>query len=126
MNTFWFGNQKITTKVYMMAPADPDEIAIDVTDYIWEEDQSWIRKPSSTRYGATSSPSSRPTNVTSAAASSPKFLTLTSFGMFVGNVWILAKSALHRQPSFPACTPSRRWTRLPVGGVKIFNYPNRG
>jgi Fe-S-cluster-containing dehydrogenase component len=36
VNTFWFGNQKITTKVYMMAPADAREIAIDVADYTWE------------------------------------------------------------------------------------------
>ena len=36
VNTFWFGNQKISTKVYMMAPADAGEIAIDVADYTWE------------------------------------------------------------------------------------------
>jgi hypothetical protein len=36
VNTFWFGSQKITTKVYMMAPADTAEIAIDVADYVWE------------------------------------------------------------------------------------------
>ena len=29
VNTFWFGNQKITTKVYMMAPVDTPEISID-------------------------------------------------------------------------------------------------
>ena len=37
VNTFWFGNQKITTKVYMMAPAGAEAIAIDVADYTWEE-----------------------------------------------------------------------------------------
>src|SRR6266498_1624271 len=36
VNTFWFGNQKITTKVYMMAPAATDAISIDVADYTWE------------------------------------------------------------------------------------------
>ena len=36
VNTFWFGNQKIITKVYMMAPADAGAIAIDVADYTWE------------------------------------------------------------------------------------------
>jgi Fe-S-cluster-containing dehydrogenase component len=36
VNTFWFGNQKITTKVYMMAPAGADAVAIDVADYTWE------------------------------------------------------------------------------------------
>jgi Fe-S-cluster-containing dehydrogenase component len=36
VNTFWFGNQKVTTKVYMMAPAEADAITIDVADYTWE------------------------------------------------------------------------------------------
>jgi hypothetical protein len=36
VNTFRFGNQEVTTKVYMMAPADTDAIAIDVADYTWE------------------------------------------------------------------------------------------
>ena len=38
VNTFLFGNQKITTKVYMMAPANRDAIALDVVDYMWEEE----------------------------------------------------------------------------------------
>ncbi len=36
VNTFWFGSQKITTKVYMMAPAETGAISIDVADYTWE------------------------------------------------------------------------------------------
>ena len=36
VNTFWFGSQKITTKVYMMGPADGAAISIDVADYTWE------------------------------------------------------------------------------------------
>jgi Rieske Fe-S protein len=52
-----------------------------------------------------------------------KFLTLTSFGMMVGNLWILAKSTLHRQPSFPRVAVAAL-DEIPVGGVKIFNYPN--
>ena len=35
-NTFYFGNQKITTKVFMMAPADREAIALDIVDYMWE------------------------------------------------------------------------------------------
>ena len=35
-NVFYFGAQKVTTKVYMMAPAERDFISIDVVDYIWE------------------------------------------------------------------------------------------
>jgi Rieske Fe-S protein len=51
-----------------------------------------------------------------------KFLTLTSFGMMVGNLWILARSALRRQPSFPRATIAAL-DEIPVGGVKTFNYP---
>src|SRR4249920_1994102 len=36
VNTFRFGNQTVTTKVFMMAPAKRAEIAIDVADYVWE------------------------------------------------------------------------------------------
>ncbi|CAN5637982.1 dimethylsulfoxide reductase subunit B [soil metagenome] len=39
-NVFHFGNQKVTTKVFMMVPEDTDEISIDVVDYIWEKDGS--------------------------------------------------------------------------------------
>lgn len=52
-----------------------------------------------------------------------KFLTLTSFGMMVGNLWILAKSMLHRPPSFPRVAIAAL-DEIPVGGVKTFNYPN--
>lgn len=52
-----------------------------------------------------------------------KFLTLTSFGMMVGNLWILAKSTLHREPSFPRVAIATL-DELPVGGVKTFNFPN--
>jgi nitrite reductase/ring-hydroxylating ferredoxin subunit len=51
-----------------------------------------------------------------------KFLTLTSFGMMVGNLWVLAKSRLHRPPSFPRSAIASL-EEIPVGGVKIFNYP---
>jgi len=51
-----------------------------------------------------------------------KFLTLTSFGMMVGNLWILAKSALYRQPSGLRAVVATAG-EIPVGGVKTFNYP---
>jgi Fe-S-cluster-containing dehydrogenase component len=35
-NVFDFGNQRITTKVYMMAPPDQDSVSVDVTDHMWE------------------------------------------------------------------------------------------
>lgn len=52
-----------------------------------------------------------------------KFLTLTSLGMFVGNVWILIKSLLPRRESYPRVTIARA-SEIPVGGVKLFRYPN--
>ena len=52
-----------------------------------------------------------------------KFLTLTSFGMMIGNLWILAKSLLHRKTAYPR-TAIARLDEIPVGGVKIFNYPS--
>ena len=38
VNEFVFGNARVSTKVFMMAPAGRDEIAIDVTDYMWHGD----------------------------------------------------------------------------------------
>lgn len=35
-NVFYFGNQKVTTKVFMMVPPEYDSISIDIVDYIWE------------------------------------------------------------------------------------------
>jgi nitrite reductase/ring-hydroxylating ferredoxin subunit len=51
-----------------------------------------------------------------------KFLTLTSLGMFAGNLWILARSWLWRRPAFPV-REIARWEEVPVGGVKLFTYP---
>jgi Rieske Fe-S protein len=51
-----------------------------------------------------------------------KFLVLTSLGMFAGNVWIVAKSWLTRRTPYPL-RPVARIGEVPVGGVKIFNYP---
>jgi Rieske Fe-S protein len=51
-----------------------------------------------------------------------KFLTLTSIAMVAGNLWILAKSWLYRPAALP---PLRVATvgEVPIGGVKLFNYP---
>jgi Fe-S-cluster-containing dehydrogenase component len=35
-NVFYFGDQKVTTKVFMMVPEDVNAISVDVVDYIWE------------------------------------------------------------------------------------------
>ena len=51
-----------------------------------------------------------------------KFLTLTSLGMFVGNLWILAKSYFVKTPVYPVLEIPGV-DRLPVRGVLLFNYP---
>ena len=51
-----------------------------------------------------------------------KFLVLTSFGMFVGNLWILARTLL-RKPAVYEPKVVAQAGAIPVGGVKLFNYP---
>jgi Rieske Fe-S protein len=51
-----------------------------------------------------------------------KFLTLTSFGMLVGNLWILARSAFHRTPAYPRVAVATA-DEIAVGEVKMFAYP---
>lgn len=52
-----------------------------------------------------------------------KFLTLTSLAMFVGNLWILSKAWLYKQPIFPKQAIAKA-SEIPVGSVKLFRYPN--
>ena len=35
-NVFFFGQQKVTTKVFVMIPPDRDSLSVDVADYMWE------------------------------------------------------------------------------------------
>lgn len=51
-----------------------------------------------------------------------KFLTLASLGMFVGNLWILAKSRFTRTPAFPTVEVAEIG-EIPIRGVKLFTYP---
>jgi len=51
-----------------------------------------------------------------------KFLTLASLGMFVGNLWILAKSYFAKKPVYPALVVAEVG-EVPVRGVKLFTYP---
>jgi len=51
-----------------------------------------------------------------------KFLTLASLGMFVGNLWILARSYFAKTAVFPRSTVAEAG-EIPVGGVKLFAYP---
>ena len=51
-----------------------------------------------------------------------RFLTLASLGMFVGNLWILAKSRFAKTPAFPMVEVAEI-NEIPVRGVKLFTYP---
>jgi Rieske Fe-S protein len=51
-----------------------------------------------------------------------KFLTLTSFAMLAGNLWILARSLFRRAPVYPAQAVAAP-DEVAVGGVKLFTYP---
>jgi nitrite reductase/ring-hydroxylating ferredoxin subunit len=52
-----------------------------------------------------------------------KFLTLTSLAMFAGNLWIAVRAWLYRTPAYPR-TAVAGADEVPVGGVKMFNYPS--
>jgi Rieske Fe-S protein len=54
-----------------------------------------------------------------------KFLVLTSFGMLAGNIWIWVKSLTRREASRLPRMPVALASEVPVGGVKLFNYPGR-
>lgn len=54
-----------------------------------------------------------------------KFLALGSAGMFAGNLWIVAKAAQEQPTSYPAVVIGRVG-EIPVGGVKLFDYPAEG
>ena len=51
-----------------------------------------------------------------------KFLTLASLGMFVGNLWILAKAYFAKDGLFPSVAVGEAG-EIPVRGVKLFAYP---
>ena len=37
-NVFLFGNQRVTTQVFMMVPVERGELSVDVVDYMWEQE----------------------------------------------------------------------------------------
>ena len=54
-----------------------------------------------------------------------KFLTLGSLGMFAGNLWILVRSWLRKAPVYPRSVVAKAG-EMPVGAVKLFQYPKPG
>ncbi len=55
-----------------------------------------------------------------------KFLTLTSMAMFVGNIWILLRSKFQSKDAALPVVPLAKPGEIPVGGVKLFQYPQAG
>ena len=51
-----------------------------------------------------------------------KFLTLASLAMFAGNLWLLVRSWLRREPLYRPHAIARV-DEIPVGGVRLFAYP---
>jgi Fe-S-cluster-containing dehydrogenase component len=39
VNVFFFGKERVTTKVFMMAPAEVEAVDIDITDFMWEPEE---------------------------------------------------------------------------------------
>jgi Rieske Fe-S protein len=54
-----------------------------------------------------------------------KFLTLGSLGMFAGNSWILIRSWLRKAQVYQRSVVAKAG-EMPVGGVKLFQYPRAG
>jgi len=54
-----------------------------------------------------------------------KFFALTSLGMFAGNIWILTKSWMRKAVTYPVRAVAQAG-EIPVGGVKLFEYPGAG
>ena len=54
-----------------------------------------------------------------------KFLTLGSLGMFAGNSWILVRSWLRKAQVYQRSVVANVG-EIPVGGVKLFQYPRPG
>jgi Rieske Fe-S protein len=82
----------------------------------------WFRKPSSAPLWQDEFPVFTADERYVSRRQFTKFLTLTSFAMLAGNLWILARSLLHRSPAYPQ-QPVAAMDELAVGGVKMFAYP---
>src|SRR5437867_9822428 len=83
---------------------------------------TWFRKPSSAQLWQDEFPVCAAGERYVNRRQFTKFLTLTSFAMLAGNLWILARSVFHRSPSYPQQTVAAA-DELAVGGVKMFAYP---
>ena len=55
-----------------------------------------------------------------------KFLVLTSLGMFVGNLWLLARNVFRKPAAALPAVPVARLGDLAVGAARVFEYPGPG
>ena len=85
----------------------------------------WFRKPSSAPLWQDEFPVFTADERYVSRRQFTKFLTLTSFAMLVGNLWILARSLFHRSPTYSPQAVAAM-DELAVGGVKLFAYPTAG
>ena len=83
---------------------------------------SWFRRPSSAPLWQDEFPVFTAGERYVSRRQFTKFLTLTSFAMLVGNLWILARSLFRRAPVWPARAIASI-DEVPVGGVKTFAWP---
>ena len=91
-NVFQFGNQKIVTRVHMMVPAETDSVSSTYWTTCGRSRMPLLRSPSKEplwrdEFSVFTSDERYVTR-----RQFTKFLTLASLGMFVGNLWIVAKS----------------------------------
>ena len=122
VNTFWFGNQKITTKVYMMAPAGTDAIAHRCRGLYLGGRMKLFRRPSSAPLWqdefSVFTADERYVN----RRQFTKFLTLTSLACSreICGFWSDRYSTERRRIRVQAVAAL---DEVPVGGVKLFTYP---
>ena len=55
-----------------------------------------------------------------------KFMVLTSFAFAVGQVWIVAQNLLRRRMAAPPIQSIARVADVPIGGTRLFSYPDEG
>ena len=86
----------------MMIPAERDALSVDVVDYMWEaERMKWFNRSRRDPLWQDEFSINRADEQYVSRRQFTKFLVLTSLGMFVGNVWILARSCFSGTPAYP-------------------------
>jgi hypothetical protein len=86
----------------MMTPPDTDSVSVDVLDFMWEDKHASVPPgPVRTHFWKDEFSIFSADERYVSRRQLTKFLTLTSLGMFAGNLWILIRSWLYREPAYP-------------------------